>query len=328
MAKRRTPYDDLFAAAERRYGIPADVLAGQDFVESSMNPNANSGVARGISQFTAPTAKTYGVQYGSSPGAVRSQIFGQAHYLSDLGYKKNPKLALSGYNAGPGNPGAAGDYAQRVLAAARKYSGLGGAQLPRSPASMGVPGPGRSPSPEPGSNIFSTLSNIGVRGGLYEEDDPIAENWRLLGAIRDLNQQKGAPVGQTPDTRPVPLRGGAGAVAARASAIDREHLPYQWGGGHGATPAKPGVPLDCSGAVARALGVDPRVSGQFAKWGQSGKGKFVTIYANNEHVLMEINGRFWGTSASNPGGGAGWIPRSAISPAYLKRFAVRHPPGM
>ena len=119
--------------------------------------------------------------------------------------------------------------------------------------------------------------------------------------------------------------GGLKAVMGRANALNRQHLPYQWGGGHGSTA--PGQPLDCSGAVSKVLGINPRVSGQFASWGAPGQGKNVTIYANQQHVLMEINGHFWGTSASNPGGGAGWIPRSAISPAYLKNFTARHPPG-
>jgi len=39
---------------------------------------------------------------------------------------------------------------------------------------------------------------------------------------------------------------------------------------------------------------------------------------------MEINGHFFGTSQTNPGGGAGWIPRGAISPQYLKGFTARH----
>jgi hypothetical protein len=53
----------------------------------------------------------------------------------------------------------------------------------------------------------------------------------------------------------------------------------------------------------------------------------VTIYANAEHVLMEIDGHFWGTSATNPGSGAGWIPREHVTAAYLSRFTVRHPQG-
>ena len=113
----------------------------------------------------------------------------------------------------------------------------------------------------------------------------------------------------------------------RANLIDAAQQPYKWGGGHGAKPTMEG-PWDCSGAVSAVLGVDPRVSGQFARWGAPGRGKQVTIYANDEHVLMEINGRFFGTSKTNPGGGAGWIPRSAISKQYLARFTARHPQGL
>jgi len=118
-------------------------------------------------------------------------------------------------------------------------------------------------------------------------------------------------------------------IQQRANALDSQHLPYKWGGGHGATPVDPhnAVPVDCSGAVSSVLGVDPRVSEQFAKFGKPGRapsGKGVTIYASGTHVLMEINGHFFGTSKTNPGGGAGWIPRAAISPAYLKGFTARH----
>lgn len=114
-----------------------------------------------------------------------------------------------------------------------------------------------------------------------------------------------------------------------ANKVDAAHVPYLWGGGHGGrTTGGKVTPLDCSGAVSRILGIDPRVSGQFEGWGQSGPGKNVTIYANGHHVLMEINGHFFGTSHANPQGGAGWIPRSNLSPGYLKGFVVRHPKGM
>jgi hypothetical protein len=73
------------------------------------------------------------------------------------------------------------------------------------------------------------------------------------------------------------------------------------------------------------LRIDPRVSGEFQKFGKPGVDpKGVTIYANRRHVLMSIAGHFFGTSASNPEGGAGWIPKSQISPAYLKGFVARH----
>jgi hypothetical protein len=115
---------------------------------------------------------------------------------------------------------------------------------------------------------------------------------------------------------------------ARADAIDEDKLPYLWGGGHAGKvkDVSNAAPLDCSGAVSAVLGINPRVSGEFTKWGKAGDGgsKGVTVYANGEHVLMKINGHFFGTSASNPGGGAGWIKQSKITPAYLKGFTARH----
>lgn len=116
-------------------------------------------------------------------------------------------------------------------------------------------------------------------------------------------------------------------VKARADRINQAHPSYSWGGGHGGKPAKLGTPVDCSGAVSQVLGVNPRVSGQFAKWGKPGAGKRITVYANGHHVFMEIDGHFFGTSGSNKGGGAGWIPRSQISPDYLRGFTARHPAG-
>jgi hypothetical protein len=118
-------------------------------------------------------------------------------------------------------------------------------------------------------------------------------------------------------------------LVSRATAINAKHLPYQYGGGHaGLVNPQTTGPLDCSGAVSAVLGVNPRVSGDFAKWGSPGAGKRVTIYANGSHTLMSIDGHFFGTSGSNPGGGAGWIPHAQVSRAYLQNFVARHPQGM
>ncbi len=140
-------------------------------------------------------------------------------------------------------------------------------------------------------------------------------------------------------TRPGSMPDRIRTFMERAAAIDAKQYPYVWGGGHGKSgtpsigiPGGPGydgktIGFDCSGAVAAVLGVDPRHSSQFAQWGKPGRaknGRGITVYANSSHVLMEINGRFWGTSGSNPRGGAGWIPRSAISNSYLSKFTARH----
>jgi hypothetical protein len=113
----------------------------------------------------------------------------------------------------------------------------------------------------------------------------------------------------------------------RADVINAKRLPYQWGGGHGGkVDVNTTGPLDCSGAVSAVLGINPRVSGQFTKWGKPGEGdgKGVVVYSNKEHVLMSVGGKFFGTSKSNPGGGAGWIPRSQVSKSYLANFTARH----
>jgi hypothetical protein len=131
----------------------------------------------------------------------------------------------------------------------------------------------------------------------------------------------------TPGTAPDELR----KIFERAAELDQRRLPYVYGGGHqagGVINVDTTGPVDCSSTVSAVLGIDTRVSGAFETYGEAGPGKFVTIYANPEHVLMEINGHFFGTSAANPGGGAGWIPRQHIDASYLSAFVVRHPPGM
>lgn len=154
----------------------------------------------------------------------------------------------------------------------------------------------------------------------------------LLYQIQQAGASADPAVAETPQQeqqQPASQAGGTADVyTARANRIDSWQKPYLWGGGHGGkvSLSKP-QPLDCSGAVSAVLGIDPRVSGQFQSWGRPGRapgGRGVTIYSNAEHVLMEIDGRFWGTSKSNPGGGAGWIPRSQVSASYLSRFTARH----
>jgi putative peptidoglycan binding protein len=100
-------------------------------------------------------------------------------------------------------------------------------------------------------------------------------------------------------------------MIAAADAIDSHHYAYRWGGGHNSTFSGP---YDCSGAVSAVLHAagllsGPLVSGDFMQWGAPGPG-VVTIYANTSHVYMAIQGRFFGTSSANAGGGAGWYQGS------------------
>jgi cell wall-associated NlpC family hydrolase len=101
--------------------------------------------------------------------------------------------------------------------------------------------------------------------------------------------------------------------------------PYVWGGGHRSWSSRG---YDCSGAVSYALhggGLlsSPLVSGSFAGWGAQGPGRWITIYANSQHVYAVIAGLRWDTSGNVRGTG----PRWHRSPPYPRGFVVRHPVG-
>ncbi len=103
-------------------------------------------------------------------------------------------------------------------------------------------------------------------------------------------------------------------------------FPYVWGGGHGSFVDSG---YDCSGSVSYALAAaglldSPLVSGQFARWGAPGPGKWVTIYANDGHVFMYVAGLRFDTSGRDGPFGSRW----QNAPRSLAGFEIRHPPGL
>ena len=101
--------------------------------------------------------------------------------------------------------------------------------------------------------------------------------------------------------------------------------PYLWGGGHGSWSA---VGYDCSGSVSFALAgaglLDaPLTSGELANWGAPGPGRWITVYANDGHVFMEVAGLRFDTGAL-PGAGTRWQASGRDTSA----FAARHPGGL
>jgi hypothetical protein len=127
--------------------------------------------------------------------------------------------------------------------------------------------------------------------------------------------------------RAVAPRSAPNAIKRVIAAANRiRTTPYIWGGGHGAWQDKG---YDCSGSVSYALHGGklleaPLVSGSFMTWGEAGPGKWITIYANKEHVYMEVAGLRWDTGGDAPGvTGPRWHPE----PFLAKGFVVRHPVG-
>ncbi len=122
--------------------------------------------------------------------------------------------------------------------------------------------------------------------------------------------------------------GAPAAVKATIAAADEiDHRPYIWGGGHASWWTRG---YDCSGAVGYALhGGDllstTMVSGQLADWGVGGVGRWITVYANADHVYMVIAGLRFDTRDDPPGVSG---PRWHTERVDPSRFVARHPAGL
>jgi hypothetical protein len=111
--------------------------------------------------------------------------------------------------------------------------------------------------------------------------------------------------------------------------------PYLYGGGHGLPLSEVAPAYDCSSSVEHLLyggGLLPvgydAPSGSLEAFGAPGPGRWVTIYANADHVFMYVAGLRWDThdaaGAADGSSGIGWHPliRSAAG------FVARHPVGL
>jgi peptidoglycan hydrolase CwlO-like protein len=120
-----------------------------------------------------------------------------------------------------------------------------------------------------------------------------------------------------------------GAPAAVAQVIAAGNaiatLPYIYGGGHASFHADG---YDCSGSVSYALAAaglvsSPMVSGDFESWGEPGPGKWITLYANADHIWMDVAGWRFDTVALAEDG-----TRWARGGGEFSGFVVRHPDGL
>jgi hypothetical protein len=121
----------------------------------------------------------------------------------------------------------------------------------------------------------------------------------------------------------------AGAPAAVVRAVGAANRiagrPYRWGGGHRRFVDSG---YDCSGAVSFALHgaglvTSPLDSTSFMRWGQTGGGSWITVYANRRHAFIMIAGLRFDTSG--PGGRG---PRWRTTPRPDAGFTPRHFPGL
>ena len=116
------------------------------------------------------------------------------------------------------------------------------------------------------------------------------------------------------------------AVLRAISAANRiAGFPYRWGGGHRSFHDSG---YDCSGSVSYVLHATgqlgrPRDSGELMSWGQPGRGRWITVYANAGHAFMVINGHRYDTTGRWDTGSR-WQRVDRSSSGYV----ARHPAGL
>ncbi|MEX2196654.1 MAG: hypothetical protein WD844_15345 [Thermoleophilaceae bacterium] len=110
--------------------------------------------------------------------------------------------------------------------------------------------------------------------------------------------------------------------------------PYRYGGGHNASFRDRGY--DCSGAVSYALHGgrlldSPLDSSSFMRWGERGRGRWITVYTNPGHAFIVIAGLRFDTGGrdrvARRRGRAGTGPRWA-GRRSTRGYRARHPEGL
>lgn len=199
------------------------------------------------------------------------------------------------------------------------------AERPR-PQVVQVVGPGEDPE-----DVVEPPAPAGREGDISDPGRPspsAPSDADVSDELRRLRKHAGTRARLTPDGQAIAPYGAPEAVQriiAAGNIISRS--PYKWGGGHGRWLDDG---YDCSGSVSFALAAAgfldrPLVSGELARWGEPGPGRWVTIYANDGHVYMVVAGlRFDTSGRDSRTGGSRW-QATHRSP---EGFAVRHPPGL
>jgi hypothetical protein len=100
--------------------------------------------------------------------------------------------------------------------------------------------------------------------------------------------------------------------------------PYRYGGGHRRFKSSA---YDCSGSVSYALhggGLldSPLDSSSFMRWGDRGRGAWITVYTNPGHAFAVIAGLRFDTSGAGERG-----PRWRLESRSTRGYRARHPEG-
>jgi hypothetical protein len=120
-------------------------------------------------------------------------------------------------------------------------------------------------------------------------------------------------------------------IAAANQIVEK---PYRYGGGHRPYRGRQlDSGYDCSGAVSHALYGgrflrSPLPSGALMSWGQSGPGRWMTVYSHSGHAYLVVAGLRFDTSMRDPDApGPSTGPRWSKTLRRSASFVPRHPNG-
>ena len=178
---------------------------------------------------------------------------------------------------------------------------------------------------------YSTSSQPRTAAPQAEEYDEEQEQDRENGRIEQRGERP-----MVSGNRAV-LRNGVAYAPSRApqsvknaiwAANSLRRKPYVWGGGHGSFNDRG---YDCSGTVSFALhgaGVlnSPIPSSDLMRFGERGRGRWMTIYSRPGHTFAVIAGLRLDTTDLGRGGDVG--PRWYAYDRNTSGYVARHPSGM
>ena len=125
----------------------------------------------------------------------------------------------------------------------------------------------------------------------------------------------------------VPPRAPEAVARAISAGNEIAGSPYVYGGGHGSN----GGGFDCSGSASYVLRGAGRLrgvmtSGEFRRYGESGAGRWISVYARDGHVFLVVAGLRFDTGWTGGNGNTGprWTTRSRPADGCV----IRHPAGL
>lgn len=314
-----------------QYGGPEDLTSGEFGSSGTFLPEHPDSFAE-LSLLNRNPANTGGSLTFQDADALGDLPYGTPVRVADEGHELTLVKRDIGYGQGPGQTipyrmdvwwqaAAQLDITKSTVQIQRLPGGGSGALLDQLPAGT--------------QSSASTATTDGCGSAPGATPTPI-----INGPVAQINPSTG--VASAPADAPGPVKD---AIAAGNQLINR---PYVWGGGHAdLDQLAPGY--DCSGSAEYVLhhaGLLPELSGPGSTSMEhhylgSGPGRWITVYANPEHMWLAVAGIVLDTAwyspvaPTTPGSGPRWQPAtvaqlqiSGNAAAGNPAFVVTHPTGL